>query len=69
MDEVPRCQELGWGENHAALGRALRGEGGTGVIEQAVAVEMDQTKRNYLHPVAGSDTARIGAGLFLTRDT
>jgi hypothetical protein len=38
---------------------------GTKVREEAVAVEMDETKRNYLHPVAGSEAAKIGAGLFL----
>ncbi len=31
---------------------------------QAVALEHDLTKRNYLHPVAGSEAAKIGAGLF-----
>jgi hypothetical protein len=35
------------------------------VTEEAVAVEMDETKKNYLHPVAGSNAAKIGAGLFL----
>jgi hypothetical protein len=38
---------------------------GTKVTEEAVAVEMDETKRNYLHPVAGLAAAKIGAGLFL----
>jgi TPP-dependent pyruvate/acetoin dehydrogenase alpha subunit len=28
-------------------------------------VERDQAKRGYLHPVAGSEAAKIGAGLFL----
>jgi hypothetical protein len=28
-------------------------------------LEQDQTKRNYLHPIAGSEAAKIGAGLFL----
>lgn len=37
----------------------------TKVTDQPVALEHDQTKRNYLHPVAGSEAARIGAGLFL----
>jgi hypothetical protein len=37
---------------------------GSEVSDKAVAVEMDETKRNYLHPVAGSEAARIGAGLF-----
>jgi hypothetical protein len=38
---------------------------GTKLVEQAVAVEMDETKRNYLHPVAGSEAAKVGAGIFL----
>jgi hypothetical protein len=38
---------------------------GTKVTDQSVALERDQTKRNYLHPVAGSEAAKIGAGLFL----
>ena len=38
---------------------------GTKVIDQPVVMEHDQTKRNYLHPVAGSEAANIGAGLFL----
>jgi hypothetical protein len=33
--------------------------------DQPVMFERDQTKRNYLHPVAGSEAAKIGAGLFL----
>ncbi len=37
---------------------------GTKVTNQPVAIEMDQSKRNYLHPVAGSDAAKIGAGVF-----
>jgi len=37
---------------------------GTRVTEQAVAFEHDASKRNYLHPVSGSDGAAIGAGLF-----
>lgn len=31
---------------------------------RAVALEYDMTERNYLHPVAGSEAAKIGAGLF-----
>jgi len=31
---------------------------------QAVVLEHDMTKRNYLHLVAGSEAAKIGAGLF-----
>jgi len=38
---------------------------GTRVSDQPVILEQDQTKRNYLHPVAGSEAAKIGAGLFL----
>ncbi len=37
---------------------------GTTVTDQLVALERDSTKLNYLHPVAGSEAARIGAGLF-----
>ncbi len=36
----------------------------TKVSDQPVAVELDETKQNYLHPVEGSEAARIGAGLF-----
>jgi hypothetical protein len=38
---------------------------GTTVSDQPVNLERDQTKRNYLHPVAGSEAAKIGAGLFV----
>jgi hypothetical protein len=38
---------------------------GTKVTDQSVVLERDQTKRNYLHPVAGSEAAKISAGLFL----
>jgi hypothetical protein len=38
---------------------------GTKTSEEAVAVESDETKKNYLHPVAGSEAAKIGVGLFL----
>lgn len=37
---------------------------GSTVSNQPVPIEMDQRKRNYLHPVAGSDAAKVGAGLF-----
>lgn len=40
---------------------------GTTVTEQRVAFEHEQAKRRYLHPVAGSDAAGTGAGLFMTR--
>ena len=38
---------------------------GTKITDQPVAVELDETKRNYLHPVAGSDAAKIGVGVFM----
>jgi hypothetical protein len=37
----------------------------TKVSDQSVVVELDETKKNYLHPVAGSEAARLGVGLFL----
>jgi len=37
---------------------------GTTVSDQPISLERDQTKRSYLHPVAGSDAAKVGAGLF-----
>ena len=37
---------------------------GTKVSNQPVLIERDQSKRNYLHPIAGSDAAKVGAGLF-----
>jgi hypothetical protein len=37
---------------------------GTKISDQAVALEHDSTKRNYLHPVTGSEAATVGAGLF-----
>jgi len=38
---------------------------GTKVTGEPVVIERDQTRRNYLHPVAGSEAAKVGAGLFL----
>jgi hypothetical protein len=38
---------------------------GTMISDQPLELEHDQTKRNYLHPVAGSIASIIGAGLFL----
>ena len=38
---------------------------GTKITDQPVCFERDQTKRNYLHPVAGSEAAKVGAGLFM----
>lgn len=37
----------------------------TRVVDEQVILEHDQTAQNYLHPVAGSEAALIGAGLFL----
>ncbi len=37
----------------------------TKTSEQTIVFERDQSKRNYLHPVAGSEAAKVGAGLFL----
>jgi len=34
------------------------------VLDRPVEIERDQSMRNYLHPVEGSDADRIGAGLF-----
>jgi hypothetical protein len=38
---------------------------GTKVSDQPVAVELDETRKNYLHPVAASEAGKIGAGLFM----
>jgi len=37
---------------------------GTKMSDEPLALELDQNKRNYLHPIEGSEAARIGAGLF-----
>jgi hypothetical protein len=37
----------------------------TKVTDQSVAVELDETKKNYLHPVADTEAAKIGVGLFM----
>lgn len=37
----------------------------TRVSDQAVEVELDETKKNFLHPVADSEAAKFGVGLFL----
>ena len=37
----------------------------TQVSDQPVAVELDETKKNFLHPVTGSEAAKISVGLFL----
>jgi hypothetical protein len=36
----------------------------TKVTDQPVAIELDETQRNYLHPLAATEAAKIGAGLF-----
>jgi hypothetical protein len=33
-------------------------------IDQPIELEMDESKENYLHPIAGSDADKVGAGLF-----
>lgn len=38
----------------------------TQVSRDPLVLEMDESKRGYLHPLPGSDAARIGAGLFMT---
>jgi hypothetical protein len=37
---------------------------GTKVTDQPVALGRDSTKQDYLHPVAGSEAAKVGSGLF-----
>lgn len=37
----------------------------TKVSDQSVAVELDETKKNYLHPLAHTEAAKIGVGLFM----
>jgi hypothetical protein len=37
---------------------------GTTDSDQPISLERDQTKRSYLHPVVGSEAAKIGSGLF-----
>jgi hypothetical protein len=36
----------------------------TTITDKPIEIEMDQSKRNYLHPVAGSEAAQKKAGLF-----
>jgi hypothetical protein len=36
----------------------------TKMSDKPIELEMDQSKRNWLHPVAGSEASTIGAGLF-----
>lgn len=35
------------------------------VSQEPLALEMDESKRGYLHALPGSEAARIGAGLFM----
>lgn len=37
----------------------------TNVTDRPIQLDLDQTRRNYLHAVAGSEAAKIGAGLFI----
>jgi hypothetical protein len=37
----------------------------TKVSNEPLTLEMDESKRGYLHPVPGSEAANIGAGLFI----
>ena len=37
----------------------------TKVSDQPVPVELDETKKNYLHPLANTEAAKIGVGLFM----
>jgi len=48
----------------SAHAESLRTLVGTQVTDGPVRLEMDASKREYLHPVAGSDAAQLGAGLF-----
>jgi len=36
-------------------------------LDDSLDLEMDQTKRNYLHPKEGTEAAKIGAGLFIKK--
>ncbi len=40
----------------------------TTVSDKPIELEMDQSKRNYLHPIEGSEADKIGAGLFLRKN-
>ena len=51
-----------------ATGKATRLELiGTKKSDEPLELEMDQSKRNYLHPKEGTDAAKIGAGLFINK--
>jgi hypothetical protein len=39
----------------------------TKITEQPVELDYDQTSKNFLHPIRGSEAAKIGAGLFKTK--
>jgi hypothetical protein len=39
----------------------------TKVVDQPVELDYDQTSKNFLHPVVGSQASKIGAGLFKTK--
>jgi hypothetical protein len=34
-------------------------------IDQSIELEIDESKKNHLHPIAGSETAKVGARRFL----
>jgi hypothetical protein len=40
---------------------------GTKKLDEPLELEMDQTKRNYLHPKEGTEAAKIGAGLLTSQ--
>ena len=39
----------------------------TKVIDKPIELDYEQTSKNFLHPVAGSEASKIGAGLFKTK--
>jgi len=39
----------------------------TKITDQPIQLDYDQTSKNFLHPVAGSEAAKIGVGLFKTK--
>jgi hypothetical protein len=39
----------------------------TKITDQVVELDYDQSSKNFLHPVAGSEASKIGAGLFKTK--
>ena len=58
----------------AAAARRVNGSKGETAVpsssktsEKPVEIELDQTKRDYLHVVAGTPGSEIGAGLFTAR--